>query len=105
MIYVLEVLAISALVASGIAIMLGALSPGDALRRVGAVLVLLLILPALITCFAQTTIAPMLASLRAAAKDIAYVLLAIAAIALFCWFVLYKIQRFVANDHRKIGDQ
>ncbi len=99
---VIEVLAVLVLVASGIAIMVGALSPGDAIRRVGVVLALVIIVPVLITSFIQTAIAPMLASLRAAAKDIAYVLAVIAAITLLGWLVLYQAQRRSRNDHKEM---
>ena len=89
MICVLEVLAVLALVVTGIAIMVGALSPGDALRRVGVVLLLVLILPALMTSVMQAVIVRMLAEVRSAAKDVVYVLLAIAAVALLGWFALH----------------
>lgn len=93
MICVFELLAVLVLVATGTAIMVGALSPGDALRRVGVVLLLLLIVPMLITGLMQAVVAPMLAGLRSAAGNVAGALVVIAGVALAIWLGLYAIQR------------
>ena len=93
MICVLELLAVLALVGTGVAIMVGALAPGDALRRVGVVLVLLLVIPMLITSLMQAVVAPTLATLRSAAGNVAAVLVVIATVAFAIWFGLFAIQR------------
>jgi len=104
MICVLELLAVLALVGTGVAIMVGALSPGDALRRVGVVLVLLLVIPMLITGLMQAVVAPMLATVRSAAGTAASVLGVIAAVALAIWLGLYAIQRR-SGRHENVRDR
>lgn len=104
MICILELLAVLALVVTGAAIMVGALSPGDALRRVGVVLVLLLIVPLLITGLMKTMVAPMLASLRSAAGTLAGALGVIAGVALAIWLGLYVVQRR-SGRHEDVRDR
>ena len=93
------------LIATGVAIMVGALPLGDAIRRVGSVVVLLLIMPMLITAFIQTVIAPMLVDLRSAAQDVAYVLVVIGAVTLLGWLVLHQLQRRSGRNHKKTEEE
>ena len=102
---VLEVLAVLGLVATGVAIMVGTLPLGDAIRRVGSVVVLLIIMPMFITAFIQTMIAPMLTALRSAAQDVACALVVIGAVALLGWLVLHRLQRRSGKNHTKTEEE
>ena len=103
MICILELSAVLVLVGTGAAIMVGALSPGDALRRVGVVLLLLLFVPMLITGLMQAVVVPMLATLRSAAKDAAGLLVVVAVVALAAWLGLHAIQRR-SGKHKDVRD-
>jgi len=102
---VLEVLAVLGLVATGVAIMVGTLPLGDAIRRVGSVVVLLMIMPVLITAFIQTMIAPMLTALRSAAQDVACALVVIGAVALLGWLVLHRLQRRSGKNRKRTEEE
>src|SRR5208282_3956151 len=105
MICVLEVLAVLGLVATGVAIMVGALPLGDAIRRVGSVVVLLIIMPMFITAFIQTMIAPMLTALRSAAQDVAYALVVIGTLTLLRWLASHRLQRRSGKNHTKTEEE
>jgi len=100
-----EVVAVLALVSTGIAIMIGALSPGEALRRVGAMLLLLLLVPMLITGLLRCVIAPMLARLRTVAQEVVILLAVIAVLALTGWLVLHRIQQRPRKTNKTIQEE
>lgn len=85
--------------------MVGALSPGEALRRVGAVLVLLLIVPILIAGMIHAVIAPMLVGLRIVAKELAFLLLVVTAITLVGWLILHHAQRRSGTNNKTTKEE
>jgi undecaprenyl pyrophosphate phosphatase UppP len=102
---VLELLAVLAVIVTALAVICGALTPGEALRRVGTALVLLLIVPAILTCIVRTTITPMLSAVVTDLAKAAVILVMVAVVALIGWMALRQVQRRSRTNHREDGEE
>lgn len=100
----MELLAVLALMITGLAVMVGAVHPGEALRRVGVVLVLLLVVPCIIFSFIQSVIMPIVAAAVTQLANAAVILLVVAAVALLGWFPVHIMQRRSARNQRDPGE-
>lgn len=81
--------------------MVGALSLGEALKRAGAALVLLLIVPCFIGGLIHGFVEPMLTNVATVLERAAYLLSMFAAIVLIGWLVIRGVVRFCEAGHKK----
>ncbi|MGH9641652.1 MAG: hypothetical protein ACRD3Q_04450 [Terriglobales bacterium] len=88
MIGLLQLIGVLSLVCAGIAVMIGALEPGEAFRRVGAVLLLVFLVPALIQVLIRAAVAPFLAEAVTDLVRAAVILGIIAVVTLIGWLAL-----------------
>ena len=95
---ILGLLAIMAIVATAMAVIVGALEPAEAFQRVGAALALLLIIPALIVCAIQSVVTPLLSALVTDVAKLACIFPVVAALALLAWLTLRFLQRRNGNS-------
>lgn len=89
---ILGFLAALALIVTALAVMVGALEPGEALRRLGVALLLILIVPALLQAIIRSVIEPFLSSAVTDLGRLAVILVVVALIALVGWLVLKHAQ-------------
>lgn len=97
----LHATAVLALVVTGMAVMVGVVSPGEALKGVGVALVLLTIVPCFVAALIQSVVGPALASLVTDLEHAAYILLIIAVSGVIGWLAIRGIARFRDMDQRK----
>lgn len=97
----LEAVAGLALVVTGLAVTVGIVSPDEALKRIGVVLLLLTIVPCFIAALIHDFVRPVLASLVTDLERAAYILLIAAVVALIGWLAIRTIVRFRDTDHGK----
>ncbi|MGE0406363.1 MAG: hypothetical protein AB7O65_08690 [Candidatus Korobacteraceae bacterium] len=93
----LEASAALAVVVAGIAVMTGILPPGEALRRTGAALVLLLFIPVFAKVLLQMVLGPLAATLEMTMKLIGWACLAIFAMTVVGYLVLQLRNFYLQN--------
>lgn len=104
MTYILEFIAVLALIWAGLSIMVGVLPPGEALRRVRVALVVLLVLPCFLFGFIHDTLSPLLGRVVTELESAARILLIAAVVALLAWLVGHLAQRQLGRNHVNKGD-
>ena len=90
---IIETIALLALVLVGMAVLLGVITPGEALKRILGFLVVVLVAPALVAVLVQSIISPALTSLWAASKPVFQVIGIALVLLLFGRLVLELIER------------
>ena len=88
---ILELFGTLAIVATAIIVMVGILSPGEALKRLAAALLLLLVLPAAITNIVQSIVLPFFASILNAIRSRLYVAPVVAFVAFIGWLAIKRL--------------
>lgn len=87
MLNILEAVLVLGLVVAGLGIMVGLISPGDALKRLGVFLAIILIVPPALTFLFQNMVAPALSAALAMLKPILWIGGAIVVLILIVWAV------------------
>jgi hypothetical protein len=101
MIALLNLVAVLALLVSGIVVMIGAVKPEEMLRRVGVILLLLLVVPVFILNITHCLLAPMFMSFLSFLKQAAYVVLLVTAIGLLVCIVIRQFKPRLRVAHRE----
>jgi hypothetical protein len=90
---VLEFFVVLALISMSLAVMIGAVPPGEALRRVAVVLVLLFVAPVLLMSLIRSVIMPGLNGVVTVLGNATYIILVVGAIVLIGWLATQKLRR------------
>jgi hypothetical protein len=98
MIPVLQILAALGIVLTGFAVLLGAVPPGEAIKRIAGFVVIVLIAPIAIAILIRCVVVPGLAALWTAAKPMLAAVGAISILMLLIWIIL-AILEFRAGGH------
>ncbi len=97
----LEAVAVLALVVTGMAVTVGVMSPSEALRRIGVVLVFLTIVPCFAVSLIHGAVGPVFAALVTNLERAAHILLIVAAVALIGWLAIQATIKFHDIGHKK----
>lgn len=100
---ILELFATLAVVATAMIVMVGILSPGEALKRLAAALLLLLILPAAITNIVQSIVLPRLTDILTSIRSTLYMAAVLAVFAFVGWFAIKRLHQGFKN-HENDGE-
>lgn len=92
MICILELLAALGIILAGGAVIIGVIPPGEALKRLAAFLVIVLVAPAVIAYMVRHVVVPAAISLWNAAKPVLTVIGAVAVALLIVWVVIALIE-------------
>ncbi len=96
---ILELLAVIAIILTALAVMTGSLEPGDALRRLGTTLILMLIMPAVVTTVIRCAVLPLIAPVVTVLGDAAFILAIVSVTALVICIALGRIAARQGNGN------
>ena len=101
----LNLIAVLALVATGISVLVGAVAPGEALRRLGVAMILLLVIPCFIAGMLKSLITPVINSVVTLLAHAGYILVLIAVFAFMAWVVVQISRRHQGVDGDKKDEE